>query len=40
MEWRARRETREGQRLTKMTAALIVQEAEKFRALIRDAGTS
>lgn len=44
LAWRAWREARrdavEGQRLTKVTGVLILQEAEKLRALVRDARTS
>ena len=44
LAWRARQEARrdavEDQRLSKVTGALILQEAEKLRALIRDARTS
>jgi hypothetical protein len=44
LTWLARREARrdaiEGQRLTKVAGALILQEAEKLRALVRDARTS
>lgn len=43
LAWLARREARrdavEGQRLTKVTGVLLLQEAEKLRALIRDART-
>jgi hypothetical protein len=42
--WRVWRESRrdaiEGHRLTRVVGALILQEAEKLRALVRDARTS
>jgi hypothetical protein len=39
--WReARRDATEGQRLTRVVGVLILQEAEKIRAMVRDARTS
>lgn len=36
MAWRAAREFRESQRLTKAAGVLVIQEAEKIRAMLRE----